>query len=369
LGAVGTASIVVLFPPVIAVGSFAPVAYLIATSLWAPFGLFLWAKKPEHPMGPLITVTGIASLCVIPGFYMGGFFEQFDTLFTPQPWVMVLSLGVAGAYTFLTVLAILLFPEGRPQTRFRKWLVRLVLVFMAGATVAGLLAEPLGPTQHPFAAPDLAASAREIWLASQNLYGLMLVVAVVLKVVDYRRAESERKSQLKWLVYVLALYLISTIWTFGVVGLENITIWHLLLDPLFLGLIGVAMTLAVLRYRLYDIDKIVSRTVSYALIVAIVAAVFALPVVLLPGLINASNDLIVATATLAAAAVFNPVRRRVQTWVDRRFNRGKYDADKEVSNFARSLATTTDANVITGDTIDLVSRILQPATVGMWVKE
>jgi hypothetical protein len=141
------------------------------------------------------------------------------------------------------------------------------------------------------------------------------------------------------------------------------------MDALFVGLLGVAMAIAVLRYRLYEIDRIVSRTVSYTLVVVIVATVFAIPVVLLPQLIDASSDLIVAGATLAAAAVFNPVRRRIQTWVDRRFNRAKYDADREVDSFVRSIGATTDTTVIGDSTVDLLNRILQPTAVGIWVRD
>ncbi|MGQ0847941.1 MAG: hypothetical protein ACT4OP_02250 [Actinomycetota bacterium] len=369
LGAIGTASIVILIPPVLSLGSVPSFAYLIASVLWAPLGLILWRRMPDHPMGPLITATGVASIGVLPGLFMGNFFERLDAVVEPQAWMMLSSLGVAGIYYWLQVLSILLFPEGRPQTWQRRWLVRLILIFMGGATVAGLLAEPLGPMQHPFVTGELAARARDVWLGFQNLFGLVLLVVIGLKIVDFRRAEADRKAQLKWLIFVLSFYLIATFWAFGVVGLENFTQWHLLVDATLLGLIGVAMTFAVLRYRLYEIDQLVSRTVTYALVVVIVAAVFALPVILLPTVIDTSNDLIIAVATLAAAAFFNFVRRRVQTRVDRRFNRAKYDADREVNSFVKSLGARNDSAYIGGATVELVDRIFQPAALWIWVKE
>jgi Kef-type K+ transport system membrane component KefB len=177
-----------------------------------------------------------------------------------------------------------------------------------------------------------------------------------------------RRAQLKWLIYTLTLYLVFTIVSFGLIGMEDFNLTGLTLDALFLGLIPTTMAVAVLRYRLYEIDRIVSRTVTYAIVVIVVAAVFAVPVILIPSRLGTSSDWVVAGATLAAAAVFNPVRRSIQTRVDRRFNRSRYNAAREVEDLAARLGAAPASEPPIEDTVDLVVRLLEPAAIGVWVR-
>jgi Kef-type K+ transport system membrane component KefB len=214
----------------------------------------------------------------------------------------------------------------------------------------------------------VAATARSVYDLMVEAYGLVLLAVIVSKYVDYRRSQSIRRAQLKWLIYVLGLYLVFTMVTFGLIGTEGFNRTGLILDAMFSGLIPLAMTIAILRYRLYEIDRLVSRTVSYALVVVIVAAVFALPVILIPTAMGGSSDWVVAGATLAAAAVFNPVRRSIQTRVDRRFNRSRYDATREVEDLAARLSAAPASEPPIEDTVELVVRLLEPAAIGVWVR-
>jgi hypothetical protein len=166
---------------------------------------------------------------------------------------MLVTVALAGAYSYVFLLPILLFPEGRPTTRFQRGLTWLIVAASLIATAAGLLAEPLGPVTHPFASPAVADTARSVYDAMTQGYGFALVVVIALKVVQYRRSESLKRTQLKWLMYVLSVYLVSTVIAFGVVGVQNFEANGLVVDALFVALIPTAMAVAILRYRLYEI--------------------------------------------------------------------------------------------------------------------
>jgi hypothetical protein len=129
-----------------------------------------------------------------------------------------------------------------------------------------------------------------------------------------------------------------------------------------------AITVAILRYRLYEIDRLVSRTVSYAVVIGMLVAVYAGGVFLLRSLLPVEGDLAVAASTLAVAALFNPLRRRVQKRVDRRFNRPRYDAEREVERFAGRMRTDLDLDDVTGDLLGVVTMTVQPAAATVWIR-
>lgn len=138
-----------------------------------------------------------------------------------------------------------------------------------------------------------------------------------------------------------------------------------------LGLLGVAVAIAVAitRYRLYDIDRLISRTVTYALVVGVLAAVYAAGIFLLRSLLPLQGDLAVAASTLAVAAFFNPLRRQVQYRVDRRFNRARYDAQQEVDRFAGRLRNDLDLDGLMADWVGVVTRTMQPEGASVWIRE
>ena len=133
------------------------------------------------------------------------------------------------------------------------------------------------------------------------------------------------------------------------------------------ALLPVAIGIAVLRYRLYDIDRIISRTVAYAIVTGLLVGVYAGLVLLATGVLRVHAPVAVAAATLAAAALFTPVRRRVQRRVDRRFNRARYDADQIAAAFAARLKDTVDLSSVRDDLTGIVSRALEPAHVSVWI--
>jgi hypothetical protein len=133
------------------------------------------------------------------------------------------------------------------------------------------------------------------------------------------------------------------------------------ISPLTLGV-------GLFRHHLYEIDRIISRTVTYTLVAAAVAAIYLLPVLTLPRLLGESNDLVTAASTLAAAAVFNPLRRRTQRAVDRRFNRARYHTEQEIDAYATRLADHVDLHTVTTDLQTVVARTLTPTTTSTWIR-
>ncbi|MGH8949070.1 MAG: hypothetical protein ACRDXF_09460, partial [Acidimicrobiia bacterium] len=133
--------------------------------------------------------------------------------------------------------------------------------------------------------------------------------------------------------------------------------------------VPVSIAVAITRYRLYEIDRLVSRTVSYLLVVGLLAAVFIGAVTAAGSLLQTDSDLAIAASTLAVAALFNPLRRRVQVWVDRRFNRSRYDASKVMDGFSGSLRDEVDPDRVVEGWVGVVSATMQPASAGVWVRE
>ena len=192
--------------------------------------------------------------------------------------------------------------------------------------------------------------------------GLAAIVSLAFR---YRRAGTTERAQLKWLVWaatVIAVALLATI-PIASSNLQNA------ISSGAVALVAVAIGIAVLRYRLYDIDRVISRTLAYAIITGLLAGVYAGLVLLATQVFRVHTPVAVAAATLAAAALFNPVRRRVQKAVDRRFNRARYDADQTVAAFAAHLKDAVDLDSVQADLAGVVHQALEPAHVSVWISQ
>ncbi|MGA7096420.1 MAG: hypothetical protein WB245_02505 [Acidimicrobiia bacterium] len=360
---VGTGTIAVALT-----GGTTAIAYLLASAVWTPLGLLVWRRRPTHPIGPLLFLVGILNLIVIPGFMMGALLAQFEATITPHPLAVSIFAAAAGAYSYAFLIPILLFPDGKPNGRAETVLVVLILTAGLAATATGLLAQPLHSVPHLFSPPGLASTSRTIYDALTQAYGLGLVAVAAIKISEFRRSESVRKTQLKWLIYVLTVYMLATFISFGIVGVEDFEAGGLWVDATFVALIPLAMALAILRYRLYEIDRLISRTVTYAAMFLLVAALFALPVLVLPTMIGRTSEIAVAGTTLVIAAIFAPIRSRLQSKVDKRFNRARFDTEREIAALAKKLNHTLSTEMLTEETVQLVARTLHPSSIGIWIK-
>ena len=216
----------------------------------------------------------------------------------------------------------------------------------------------------------------EVYLLAFVGIVLGLVISAISVVVRFRLASGVERIQLKWATAAITVAVTAVALTFiaffgaPLAGLPQPPEQGLWLPAAFTyALVPVAFARAVLRYRLYEIDRIISRTVTYALVVALVALVYAIPVILLPRLLGEPNDVVVAASTLAAAAAFNPARHRIQRAVDHRFNRARYDAQREVEHLAIRLEDSIDLESVTDDLTDVVARTVAPTSTVVWLRE
>jgi hypothetical protein len=195
---------------------------------------------------------------------------------------------------------------------------------------------------------------------------VMAVPAIVALFVRLRRSTGVERQQLKWFLFAatsLALGLISSFDNFNLPQSLNDAISAVTLSALW-----VAIGVAIVRYRLFEIDRIVSRTVSYAVVAGLLALVFFGVVTVLTTFLPTESDLAIAGSTLAVAAAFNPLRRRVQGQVDRRFNRARYDTERVMDQFAGELRDEVDSGEIIDGWLNAVVDTMQPAAVGVWVR-
>ncbi len=258
----------------------------------------------------------------------------------------------------------LIFPTGTapgPRWRWFAWMAALGIPPQSAR--AFYLAFTLPPEALEDGATGLVPLDGAV-AAGQTLIVLAALGAVVSLGARFWRSNGVERLQIKWLLFPLSVlvlfWLVESILGSGL--LSNLL--------LIIGGISlpIALSVAVLRYRLYEIDRIVSRTVSYTVVVGVLLAVYAAVVGVMTRLLPVESDLSVAAATLGVAALFNPIRRRVQGFVDRRFNRTRYVAGRELETIAPRLGASTDVAVITGDVIGVVERTLEPFMAHLWIR-
>jgi hypothetical protein len=198
--------------------------------------------------------------------------------------------------------------------------------------------------------------------------GLILVIVgsfVARQVLSWRRATGQRRQQLKWLATGAAVTIVVIA---ASLGFSSTSIVGEILG-IGLAALPVGIGVGILKYRLYDIDRIISRTLAYAIVTGLLVGVYAGLVLLATRVLPLSSPVAVAASTLAAAALFSPLRRRVQRAVDRRFNRARYDADQTVAAFAARLKDAVDLDTVRDDLADAVCQALEPAHVSVWISQ
>ncbi len=246
-----------------------------------------------------------------------------------------------------------------------------VACWVLGCAFAPTLITASPPVRNPV---GVSGPAGHIFTIMAGVGGPLMaatgLAAVLSLAFRYLRARTAERVQLKWLVYAGVLFvaaLVVSALATRIMGpgnaadnLENA------MTSGAIALVPVAIGIAVLRYRLYDIDRVVSRTVAYAIVTGLLVGVYAGLVLLATHLLRVHTPVAVAASTLAAAALFNPVRWRVQKSVDRRFNRARYDADQTVAAFAARLKDAVDLDSVRDDLAGVVHQALEPAHVSVW---
>jgi hypothetical protein len=338
---------------------------LAAALCWVIVGGILSIKVPSNLVGPLAIVAGSAWVV----FLFGSRYGAASLASTGSGWWGAYFFAWLGAWVGALLpigvtLLIVVFPTGKPVGWWR-----LVMV----PPLAGLLSTIVGAVLL-WGLP-LTTLINDDLVSQVDAYGLVdagfivgfafAVPAAFSMVVRYRRAGLIERQQIKWLLAATSLF--AVVYVIAVATDDsNETAWLVLSAAL--AAIPLAIILAVLRYRLYDIDRILSRTISYAIVLGVLGGVSLLGLTALTSLFPAESPLAVAASTLAAAALFNPVRTRVQTAVEKRFNRSRYDAQRVMETFSGSLREDLDPDAVVGGWVEVVAETMQPSSVGVWVR-
>ena len=344
-------------------------------------GALIASRRPENPIGWICLAAGL--------FWMSIVVESSITGSEPYPviidaltlWTWVPPVGLLAIYM------ILLFPDGRlPSRRWRPlaWLSGAVMVLASVAVTLtpGPLPDhprvhnPLGLEGYPIVTQALTGSV--------VLLPICILASATSLVWRYRHSGGEVRQQIKWVVFAASLVGMAYVVTL-VSGLfftpetfttgQEAPLWLTLLqDAVLISYAGVpiAVGFAVLRYRLYDIDVLINRTLVYGSLTTMLVAVYVIGVVGLQAILRIfsgqESTLAVVASTLAIAAMFNPLRRRVQAFVDRRFYRKKYDARKTLETFSGRLRDETDLHTLSSHLVAVVRETMQPAHVSLWLR-
>jgi hypothetical protein len=348
-------------------------------ALGISFGVMGWliaSRRPENAIGwifLLIALTQSVGVTADAAAHYGFVVDPGSVPFAAE-WAWVSQWAWAPGFVLLITFAVLLFPDGRPPSP--RWRV----VGWLAAGILGLLIIPVAIAAWPVRGVDLIvdrealstgffATAVQLQFLGVLLIPVAGVASIASMVVRFRRSTGVERQQLKWFTYA-AIPEVAFVVSSAFINYEGLAglLGAIVLAPL----LPVAAGLAILRYRLYEIDRIVSRTISYATVTGILAVVFVVVIVGLQAVLarfTSGQTLPVAISTLAVFALFQPLLRRVRRAVDRRFDRAHYDAERTAQAFAERLRDEVDLAAVTGDLARTTRAALAPTTLGVWLRE
>ena len=347
---------------------------------YAPVGALIASRHPANPVGWLLSLFGLA-ICVS---HFSGQYAIYTLLAQPgslpagqamawiSSWMLPIIIGLSVSY-------IPLFPTGRLPGRRWRWLPWLTVAFVVvGVTLSalspGALVGVLGPIRNPL---GITGFSNVYYLAVLYTISPVLLGASALAVfMRLRRATGVERQQIKWFVYAAAASAIGTSLAYLVPGVIDTPLWFeqvgYALNLATIPAIPVAIGIAIRRYRLYDIDLIINQTLVYGSLSATLVALYLGGVSLLQSLLGSltgqESQLAVVVSTLVIAALFNPLRRRIQSFIDRRFYRRKYDARRTLEAFHARLREEVDLDSLAANLVSVVKDTMQPAHVSVWLR-
>ncbi len=339
---------------------------LAAIVAFAATGALLVTRAPDNAVGGLLVVT---ATLLVGGIFVQGFGLAGTAASPNWPGAAIVAALTDVWFTSPYVLALvgvpLLFPDGRLPSRRFWWVVGATIAGTVCQALAGLAPLALGPADIPAAVDALTAVS---WAAT--LAGI--IGAGVATSVRFRSGNSVQRQQLKLLLAV-ALVAVVAFPTAELLGSSNTLLALVFWAIAFVAFLCLPLSIAVaiLRYRLYDIDRVISRTIAYAVVTVTLASIFVgavlvFQVILAP--LTGGNTEAVAASTLVVAALFQPLQRRVQVVVDRRFNRARYDAERAVAAFAAQLRDEVDLESVRADVLAVVAQTVAPASLALWIR-
>jgi hypothetical protein len=351
----------------------ATVPYLLALVSAATVGAVVASRRPAHPVGWLLLALGLS----VTSSGLADQYVFYGLLARPGAVPAAAYVAVYGDASFILFAAcigfvLLLTPTGSlPSPRWRWWArvaaAAPAVFLLAAALRSKELEPPYPPIRSPLAVRALAGPAEVAAGLALAVTGLAVLVGAASLVLRFRRARGVERQQLKWMAFAAALALVAVAAvTVGAAMNEQAVVVGV--SGVYMAVLPLAIGAAILRYRLYDLDRIVSRTLAYGLLTVLLGLGYAGVVLGLGRLLPQGSSLVVAAATLAVAAVFQPARRRVQQAVDRRFNRRRYDAARTIAAFSDRLRQQVDLDTLTAELLAVVEETVQPTRASLWLR-
>jgi hypothetical protein len=352
----------------------AAVAVLIFVMAFATVGALVAARRPRIPIGWLLLLSGL-------GYALAGFSTTAahlaDSPHSPFLYLQVLSGWIWGVSIALTGVYLLLrFPDGRllsPRWRIVEWVTTIALVaFVIGITVTpGHVEDTRFP--NPLAIPGALGRTLS---GLEGVYGVVfaaLIASLVSVAIRYRRSGRVEREQLKWILYAAVLQALAAAAQIPIgafvhdpevaTTIENVT------STVAITFLPIAIGIAVLRYRLWDIDRLINRTIVYTVLTVLLVGLYAGLVVGLGAVTGRTgNPIVIAGSTLIVAALFGPARRRIQALIDRRFYRRRYDAERILGTFSARLRDELELDALATEIRTAVSGAMQPSSVALWIR-
>jgi uncharacterized membrane protein YhdT len=342
-------------------------------------GAIVASRRPENPVGWLLCLYGL----VISISYFCAEYAIYALLAEPNSlpaaevlvWIVSWMLSIIVG---LPALLYLLFPTGRLPSRRWRWVAWLIAALVLAGVItsafsSGALMGVLGPIRNPLGIEGFTG----VYKALLYFISPVALSAVVLSVfMRLRRAAGVERQQIKWFAYAAAASVMATSLAYLVPGVIDTPLWFermgFALNIAFIPAIPIAIGIAILRYRLYDIDRIINRTLVYGALSATLVALYFGGIVMLQRvfvlLTGQQSTLAVVASTLLIAALFTPLRRLIQGFIDRRFYRSKYDARKTLEAFSAHLRNETELDALSDDLVGVVRETMQPAHVSLWLR-
>jgi hypothetical protein len=356
---------------------------LLALVAFAVPGVVVARRQPGNPIGWILIGLGLLGVFYLDACRYAVFdyhFHHGDLPLGPAAAVVAQALWGTGQF-YLLPLIILLFPDGRLTRRWRivRWayvaVICLLVVGLLGVAAWDVTGHPVsvdgaGQPVRALSAPTILTVASRALVVTLPVFWISFVVRQVQSWRAAKQAGGERREQLKWLMSGSVVTVLGLAGTFGFGFGANRVVFALDVISFFVTFgLPVAISVAILKYRLYDIDRIISRTLAYTIVTGLLIGVYAGLVLLATRVLSVHTPVAVAAATLAAAALFNPLRQRVQRAVDRRFNRARYDADQTVAAFATRLKDAVDLGSVHDDLAGVVQQTLEPTHLSVWLSD
>jgi hypothetical protein len=348
--------------------------------LFALVGALITSRHPRNLIGLVMMLPGL-SLAFFIDILAPSTNGQFPPPATPSILYLIL-LWFSNWNWLLLVLPImfimLLFPTGRTLSPRWNWVVYLGLGIVAVLVFMITFAQELAPNTEPipWSVPNPIGFLKTEWIDAITgsfliLFPVWILLCAISLFVRFRRVRAVEREQIKWLFYAGAIFVLFYMPSFiGNTYSQAENFWNLLL-PIGMSTFPIAIAIAILRYRLYDIDLIIRKTLQYALLTGLQALVYFGSVILLQSLVEnltgEQSPLVIVLSTLAIAALFNPLRIRIQDFIDRRFYRKKYDAEQALTQFATTARDEVDMDQLNAALLQVVDETMQPESVSLWL--